>query len=459
MTSWVKRSARRVLSLLIAARLNKLLVSILSRLAIRPLAVANDGQEATTILVLAPELFRDGELDHLAHSGHFNILSFSELWLVRILQQFYAADISMSSLARYANPQASDPAHQAKREYRQFLTSLLPHLYRRLGINCVLGHHVHYIPGMDIGSVSDELGYPFLVFHREGLLASRAIQRNVKERLSGLGKFEGTHVAVHNEIVARNFADSGYVPEHLMTVLGAFRMDGFLNQLSQRSPATLKRQAVLFAFMRSGLLGAPADDFYDGVYEIFARVAMDVPDAEFIIKCKIERTSSWRKKITEKLLAAGIDPKSIPNLKIVGCGSPHRLIIESSVVSSFNSTTLLEAAIAGKRVIYPFFGGITDPRNRDVVYFDDDLDDFDEVFEVARCREDYAALIRDGLDNPTGVPRRQSKARDIFEKYISSLSGGSTDAYVRLIQHYVRRASSVSVPGRSDQGTKELAVK
>jgi len=65
--------------------------------------------------------------------------------------------------------------------------------------------------------------------------------------------------------------------------------------------------------------------------------------------------SSWRKLVDKAFDEAGIDVRQLPNLIMDPNLDAQKLILESSVVCGINSTTILEAALAGKPVIVPYF--------------------------------------------------------------------------------------------------------
>ena len=59
-------------------------------------------------------------------------------------------------------------------------------------------------------------------------------------------------------------------------------------------------------------------------------------------------------------------------IKIYGdssCNNAQKLILESDVVTGFCSTALLEAAIAGKAIVYPLFDEASNERYSDFLCF------------------------------------------------------------------------------------------
>ena len=60
---------------------------------------------------------------------------------------------------------------------------------------------------------------------RENLVASSARVKFFTDRCRKLGKFQGSHIITHNEIIREIFVRSGYVAPDNITSLGCLRMD------------------------------------------------------------------------------------------------------------------------------------------------------------------------------------------------------------------------------------------
>lgn len=77
-------------------------------------------------------------------------------------------------------------------EYRAFLRRFLPSLYARLKINGVVGAAIYYIQDYDWGVVSDEIGVPYIVLHRENLVTSPKMREknyNLSKRIRQIQRF------------------------------------------------------------------------------------------------------------------------------------------------------------------------------------------------------------------------------------------------------------------------------
>jgi hypothetical protein len=400
--------------------------------------------ERPTLFVLSAPRYR-GEPEQLAATGKIRILQLPEHWVTRLLYQFYPRALNSSELSRFMNPQTSDPVAACKQSFRRFLRELLPLLYGRYGVNCVVGHSVHIAADVDWGPVSDELGYHYLVFHREGLLATPFVQNMVRNRLKPLGQFEGRYVVLQNQATIDVMIASGFVEANKVRKLGAVRMDGFLNQIEQapRLASDRKQRQVLYF---TKVLGANLEKdgltpWFNEVHVALARLASENPDITVIMKMKPGNSAlKWHRAVQAAFDEVGIRAEELPNLVMTSEGNANEMILASDVVCSLQSVTLLEAGVAGRPVVVPYFGWITDSRFDDRVYF---LDNFD-LFDTPRDAEDFIRLIKYRLENQEIDTAIMRQRRNLFETYVASLDGKATEEYVDFIEQTVCNSSATA---------------
>ena len=109
-----------------------------------------------------------------------------------------------------------------------------------LKINCLLSADVRYISDIDLGLVSEKIGLPYIVLHRENLFACENIYNLVLERWKKWGEFKGSKIIVHNEITKKLFMQSGFVPkkkEKKIEVGGCLRMDSLFKKFKEKKIA------------------------------------------------------------------------------------------------------------------------------------------------------------------------------------------------------------------------------
>ena len=125
-------------------------------------------------------------------------------------------------------------------------------------------------------------------------------------------------------------------------------------------------------------------------------------------------------------LERDLKSKSSPNLVITDEGDPANLIIASSAVVSFQSTTLAEALLGERRVIYPYFAEARLPEYQDwlLLYAERDL------FDVATSKSELKETVSVAIAHPEIDRSTVARRRAVFEKYVSPTSGGIIENYI-----------------------------
>lgn len=390
-----------------------------------------DGDKPTA-LVLSYEQFR-GDIEDLAATGQVRILCLKEHWLTRLMFQFYPEGVGLAKHVPYFNPTQQDVTWAPKQQYRAFLKQFLPRLFDRLGVDILISHHVHCRQDFDWGAVSDELGYPYLVINRENLFVSEYIRNLAHRRISRLGQFEGRYVTVHNKVAEQVISGSGYVSKNHIHVLGCIRMDRFLKRLKTFGRPSQEKPAITFF---TYLTRAGRGEDYgpkaqcSSVHRLLAEIAHENPAIEVIFKVKPTFYNTWKRMFDEATANFPVAVDQLDNLHISTTLPAHDLIERSNVIIGFNSTTVLEASIADRHVIVPYFGPWQEERYSEHVYLPDKM----HLFNVPSDIEDMKRMIFKCLKSQKVDNTFLAERRSLFEEYVSPLDGSATAKHIQLIK-------------------------
>lgn len=396
------------------------------------------------MLALSPSFFR-GDMQCFAKSNEVRVLLIDERWLTRLMYQFYPLDASHLSRRLFVNPRSDELTWDGKQRYRQFLRNFLPYFNRILGIDCVLGYHFLHRSHVDWGAISDELGVPYVAMHSESMYLSMPyIYEAVCCRVSKMGKFEGSHIVVYCKTGADAFSSTGFVQPEDISYLGAPRMDPFVRKVRNLTPTSRSRkQVTFFVFLLDSAPGEALHSFFRDAHLAIAHLAIENPNIGFILKSKRNYWRTWSRLAQEVWQEADLEWRDIPNLKMGYDADPHDLILESDVVCAFNSTTLLEAGVAAKPVVVPYFGAARSADYDDRVLWREQLT---QAFDVAATPESFKELILGRLDDPIVGETAMALRRQMFEEFVSDLKGGATERYVDLLKRIVgSRKSEMSL--------------
>ena len=434
----VKSLARHVawlgLKLLARCHLHALLVPIFGRV-IRELDAEGNlhpvnpdgGAGKFTVLALSCEYYRK-DPQVLAGMPGVRVLAMPQRWQTRLIFQFYDQGFHWF---QYMNPPAGSVLVQQKVKLRNFLRGFLPRLYRRLGVDCVIAPHIHFYPDGDWGAVSHEVGYPFVVLQRENMVLAKYLREHVSWRVKHIGHFEGTKVIVHNRHMRELYLDAGIVQPKQIEALGCIRMDSFVAKAKQAAPPhNARKRIVYFPFYLGTTFDEPIRPFFNAAHVALVEFTAEHPDVDVLIKPKEKFYPKWRDDFDQAMALAGLSPEKIRNLTIRCEGDAQEIIMQADVVSGLQTTTLLEAALAGRPVVIPYFKEMDDPEYDARTMFRESFDHFD----VARDAAEYKRQLHWRLSHSTLEPEKREAIADVFSNFVSDVNGGATERYVTALQ-------------------------
>lgn len=378
------------------------------------------------------------DLDILANTKQFNVYKITNKWQSLILRVYWDDEAWKDGEKSYYQP-TNPEVIKYQEKLRGFLKKFLNAFYKMNNIKCVVAANVTYKDCYDWGIATREAGVPYVVLQRENLFACPGLER-LWYRITGeLGKFHGSSVVLHNKKVKEIYIKSGYSTDEKIAVLGCMRMDGYLKKLKEHDFENEKKhnRAALFSFHHISLLETMYKEyfnpnigyakFFENVHVTFARTAIANPDKEFVIKPRSPKV--YYDQIRKALERNELDIKQIPNLSMNADVNPHDLILSSDVVCAFASTVILEAAIARRPVIIPYFDETLKPEYQDFILFKE----YFNYFDIADSRENLKGLIEKRLENPAVSPEYIKKMTELFEQYVSSFDARSTERYIEYL--------------------------
>ena len=394
-----------------------------------------------SVLALSAEQYRDDPL-FLAGAPNVRVLVLPQRWQTRLILQFYSAGYLWH---QYMNPEAESDIADAKEKLRSFLRAFLPKLYGRLNVDCVIAPHIHYYPDADWGAVSDELGFPFVVLQRENMALSKFLRELVTWRIRHMGQFEGSKIIVHNAAMESLYRDANIAGHADVVSLGCIRMDGFIERVRKaQPPANARKKVIFFPFYLGRTLDERVRPFFDSVHVSLVRFALQHSEFDILIKPKPKFEKNWREDFDQAITQAGLGTKTPANLTIDSGGDAQDLIMTADVVSGLQTTTLLEAGLAGRPVVIPFYGEVDTPEFINRVMFHESFD----AFSVARSDEDLIRMLGEAAKSGGSVTVDRTQIEPLFSRLVADLNGGATGRYVDALKASVQDCSQRRVEYR-----------
>ena len=404
------------------------------------------------ILALGAEGFR-GDLDLLARNKRFRVFAIPRKWQTRLISCFYSFALQSDDIRAVRHHRSEDaPSDQTDLRFREamnltqkFLKPFLALLYRILRIDIVLVYNVRYLPDLDWAQVSKDLGILYVMIFREIPNFLTEYETITRERHSQYGRFRGHYILVANEKTRDVFVKSGFAFPAQVIVSGVMRMDMLRDWVRKIPKANHKPVQLMMVWWSIGLY--ESDEFLrlsHEVLDVFVELSVELPDVQFLIKPTIFQASkSLEKKSrlnTDYMVEASKSAtrqldlerelnrrrpgwSDCSNLSIDPLIDMHDAILNSTVVCGIQSVSLVEAAVAGRPVIVPFFDYFANSPVGAQYQFRHHL----EILDVSADKVQFKDMIKNRLKNPS-IGESQEKARwDHFRLHVSDLSESSVE--------------------------------
>lgn len=404
------------------------------------------------ILCLMANRFR-GDIECLSTDKDLEFIELEHTILGRLYRGFYG---SYNCSESWKNIEI----RTRQNRYRAFLQVFLYHLFVRLQIKVIICSGFLYKTTLDWAASCHQLGFPFIVFQREGYAGSKAQIKLIKEFGQNGRRFEGTKLIVQTKEQRQLMIESGFSTSVDTDAFGIMRMDTYIRDNVQRSTelrdctetdcVTMFSWGISIGFYAATKIPGfperplpplmPRDnpeiylyDFCRQSHIAVARYAVENPEVKVVIKAKW--ASIWEEYVLSFLESDGLAIDNIPNLTFDTTTDAQELILRSPVIIGYGSTAIFEAGILGRHVIVPRFSEILDPKFKDLIFYPD----INDCWEIADGPEDLKEKISYWWKkrNIRVTETVMDKRRKAFERYISPLDATATQNSLNLIRSYL----------------------
>lgn len=341
----------------------------------------------------------------IRYSGRIRYFAIERMHFTIILTHFLSKD---EQRAITENNYHTHPIGlEGKKKYYEYLGQVLPILQKKIGFQAIFSGNFGYVQQQELMQLCKDSNIPFIVFHKEGLIAG--FFEGANEMYQGR-KFVGDRLLIYNEKITRALLDkvSELTPEKIRLV-GVPRLDRY------KEPFYIPRRAqiVFFSFYIKNWMPKIIHD--EKKYEAAEERALSFhrwilnfakkhPEFDVILKTK---AADFYLEYAKKIFA---DPSllKLPNLTVRNYGDPVELIKQSRAVLGYNSMALIEALIAGKPIFSPFFGDLAGP-GKAWDYFSN----YPELINYIKTEDDLEML----LDLERFTPHDQKLVTEFVEQF------------------------------------------
>ena len=404
-----------------------------------------------TIVALHSELFR-GDLELLEERG-FKVFPIPVFWQWQLVHSFYSKELTSTSdiVLRWFGRRACEETVTSAFALQRFLHRFLPRFYRSLKCDLLIHANFRHLPDLDWLAANENLTHPSVLLYRELLAIDDRSFSLVVNRTSSNGRNFGSVAVVGNERMKEALKRSQVFPQGNVVALGSLRMAKFGKILEQKKNEIVdqKKKDVTVAMFYSpprlkGLRTKSYVQQHDDVLRALVEVAKRRPEFQIIIKPKPEYVSGTKHGVKaldfQELRRHGWH-SSVTNLHIKPAVDAQDLIRRSDVVIGFVSTALLEAAIAGKTIVVPFFDEFRlSPDSADYP-----LLKFLPSVDVATGTRHFMDLVENSASRKVVDHALMAERRKFFEQYVSPIDQEVFPAIENLLMRVAGDGASTSI--------------
>jgi len=407
-----------------------------------------------TVLALDCDRYR-GDLESLSYHNELRVLYINQRAAGWLVKPFYEE----LNIMRYVNAKnGSNDAISHKKAY-DFMYKFLRIFYKYISIDCVTTVNYRYVEDYNWAKASDRLGVPFIMLYRECLLACNRLYDYVVSRQKTFGSFHGSHIIVQNNTCKQAFIDSDFAPANKITAAGAIRMDSFIDKINKQKNKKKysKKTFILFYFpYTANLFGKEQPvseltykyqyycknwehrkELFSDLHNAIIELAIEYPEIDFIIKPKQEMVENVSWGFYEEVVRKSkVNIKKLFNYRVDLSLNVSDAIINTDIVCALQSSTVIESAIAGKRVILPLFYDYLNSLHSNDFLWKNNIDLFDVATDKDKFKKTFKSIIK---NNEIEIPKNIQEERvKLFEKWLFTTNRNSLDMYYKTIKRVVQ---------------------
>lgn len=423
--------------------------------------VHNHPKPEIGVLLLDPE--RWWQEDIVALSTRAQLFAFPSAWRQRLLSCFLTAD----DIRQLRTMRLTGAAGMRYEAFVAYLARLLPALADHLGFHVVTTTNHMYVQNAPIAEACSRTRIPFVDCYKECMKDDETVAlflakcRRQQLRLP----FLGNRICVYNAIMRDAFLALGVAPPERIAVTGALRIDRLLARIRAGEAVSVPRDTVTLFSFRHVPVGADPREYvqqfspdrsrgyarlFDEVHAAFGQLAAAHPHVQFVVKLKWHEV--WGDYVRRAITRGGYDAHALSNLRIVALEEDAQdLITRSIAVIGLNSTTLLEARLAGRPVIIPYFAEIRD-RYPETLLFRSMTSEFIYADSVDDLRERVMAAIA----NP---PPFRVPTPALVERYFGYDDGRALDRVLGVFRDAIREQAGSGISFHAVQRTVSAGVR
>tara|TARA_B100001063_G_C16765654_1_gene558466 strand:- start:1564 stop:2934 length:1371 start_codon:yes stop_codon:yes gene_type:complete len=357
----------------------------------------------------------------------------------------YNRYFSKTNLRDYSYKINTKKLEDLSKKYSRKIDYYLSFINKFYNFKSIISFNPFYKAERIIQKNSKKHNIKFIVLHKESV--NSKYDNKVLEYLysNKIEKFEGEAIATYSNLEKKLLINSGFIDKKKIVTVGSPRCD-----LSYQYRKISPDKDVITYYMLETQRGVPGY-FLGGLSKVEKRILcerlkLNVNDLKInwndLNKKTIGYCIDYAKKNKDiKIIFKGKQsthtrsdlPSNLPeNCTFIKDGSGHELLKKSKIIIGFNSTIILEAMLANRSILVPYFNFKEINKKKDFII------DFNNKNYWVKTRSDFFQKIDKLIKNKYKYKKLSKPEKKILVQFIGNSDGKACKRLIKFINSSIR---------------------
>ncbi len=316
--------------------------------------------------------------------------------------------------------------------YKIYLNNLIKFLKKKYNLKFVINFAIHYKSEYLFDYISTKNKLNFFTLHRECLYANENTKNTILSKLKITPKYSGKKIIVHNDIVKNIFINSGFCTNEQIIKIGPLKIDESLN--FENIPN--KNINILFYIFGTGSMIHKGKTYgsdwgidygwfklLKNTYGVILDCAEKYPNVKFIFKAKYDSKGfkSYHDEQSKNY--------KLKNVEYHTEEVNYDLLRRSNLVISFNSTTIIEAALFKKNILVPYFDEALEETYSEFVGFKE----LKKTVCECASKEIFKEKIINFIENQMNFSLENKEREKLLKSYLGEIDGLNSERLKKIL--------------------------
>ncbi len=411
--------------------------------SIKKLKISRHSKKNKNILILS----KVGGIDDIISAYQYKKKTNVNFFVIqriffRIIFNKYLGDTNLKDYSYKIN---TEKLEKLSLKYYQKIDYYLGFINKFYNFKSIISFNPFYKAERIIQKISTKYKIKFIVLHKESVNSKYDNKVLKYLYINKIDKFEGDTIATYSNLEKNLLINSNFVKKKNILTVGSPRCD-----LSYRYRKIIPEDNIITYFMLETQRGVPGY-FLGGLSSSEKKILCESLKINFddlninwkdLNRDTIKFCIEYAKKNNNiKIIFKGKQsthtrsdlPKNLPqNCIFIKDGAGHELLKKSKIIIGFNSTIILEAILANRNILIPYFNFKKLNKKKDFII------DFNNKNYWVKTKKDFFQKLDKFIKNKYKYKKLSKPEKKVLERYIGNSDGKAYNRLIKFINSSVK---------------------